>query len=901
MVYEAQGRYGQAESLYKRDLAISEKKLGPDHPEIATTLSNLAVLYGTQGRYVEAESLHKRALAIEEKKLGLDHPGVATTLNNLAALYLLQGQVTRAEQLYRRTLTIREKKLGSDHPHTATPLRGLAFVHKEQGRYTQAAQLFERTLAIEEKRLGPNHISIAGILNELGWLNWALGHSVQAELLLKRSLSIREKVLGTDHISVANTLSYLALIYKTNGPFSQAESLYKRALAINEKALGADHVSVARSFFELADLYYVQKQWNSAYENFWKGTQIYTKKSRLEGALPLKKDFENVTQGLNFEFKTFLKAAHRLSLSHNEKRASIIPQTFERIQWSREAGAGAALSHMAVRFGSKKDEVTQLVRERQDLLIEWQNLEKKWTVLKSQNTAKANKILEQNLQFRLKQIEKRITKIDATVKKKFPSYVAFANPAPLSVTQVQKYLRKDEALIYFVSTIKWHDTPGESFIWLVTKTDVNWARSSLGTHALIKMVVDLRCGLDRTNWIDPKHWQENTELQKHAKEEQGRKYAECIKLRGVRLDLGARGEKKVSLPFDEHVAHTLYKGLFGQFEQNIKGKKLLLVPSGILTELPFQVLVTEKPYPGNDYHQLKWLINGHDLTVLPSVASLKVLRGIVNPSQGKQPFFGIGNPLLFGPTGKEKRAWEKQICNFNTKSKLLNVSNYIVPKIIPHYVRGTQVDLEALRRQSPLPETADELCAVAKMLGATPDSVKLGARATETNIKEFSAAGILKEARVIHFATHGLLTRETKTHLKNKAQPSLMLTPPEIASEKDDGLLTASEIAQLNLDADLVILSACNTAAGNKPIAEALSGLAKAFFYAGARALLVSHWYVNSDATVKLITKSFEAQKKDPKLGRAAALRAAMLDLIKSKKYSHPEYWAPFIVVGEGR
>ena len=137
----------------------------------------------------------------------------------------------------------------------------------------------------------------------------------------------------------------------------------------------------------------------------------------------------------------------------------------------------------------------------------------------------------------------------------------------------------------------------------------------------------------------------------------------------------------------------------------------------------------------------------------------------------------------------------------------------------------------------------------------------------------------------------------------SKAEPALLLTPPQTATAEDDGLLTASEIAQLKLDAEWVVLSACNTAAGesDKPGAEALSGLARAFFYAGARALLVSHWAVNSDATVKLITKAFEELKADPRIGRAEALRRSTLALIAAGEgYAHPANWAPFVVVGEG-
>jgi CHAT domain-containing protein len=150
---------------------------------------------------------------------------------------------------------------------------------------------------------------------------------------------------------------------------------------------------------------------------------------------------------------------------------------------------------------------------------------------------------------------------------------------------------------------------------------------------------------------------------------------------------------------------------------------------------------------------------------------------------------------------------------------------------------------------------------------------------------------------VLHFATHGAMAGE----IEKDREPGLILTPPEAASAEDDGYLSASEIAGLKLDADWVVLSACNTAAGGAASAEALSGVARAFIYAGARALLVSHWAVYSEATVKLVTKAAAEMARDSKVGRAEAMRRAMKALIeKGGVEAHPAYWAPFVVVGEG-
>ena len=159
----------------------------------------------------------------------------------------------------------------------------------------------------------------------------------------------------------------------------------------------------------------------------------------------------------------------------------------------------------------------------------------------------------------------------------------------------------------------------------------------------------------------------------------------------------------------------------------------------------------------------------------------------------------------------------------------------------------------------------------------------------------------LADYRVVAFATHGLMAGD----FEGIAEPALVLTPPEEASEEDDGLLVSSEIAQLKLNADWVVLSACNTAAADgTPGAAGLSGLAKAFFYAGSRGLLVSHWPVETKSAQRLTTGAFEALAADPDLGRSEALRQSILALIDDEAdphYAHPAFWAPFVVVGEGR
>ena len=270
-------------------------------------------------------------------------------------------------------------------------------------------------------------------------------------------------------------------------------------------------------------------------------------------------------------------------------------------------------------------------------------------------------------------------------------------------------------------------------------------------------------------------------------------------------------------------------------------------------------------------------------------------------SAAARPLVGFGNPLLDGPdasyANRAKLAREKPRCPDGRSQRM---AGFAGPRggAAGVETRSGLADVSLIKKQVPLPETADELCAVARDVKAEARDIRLGAQATERDIKRLGASGELAKYRMVHFATHGVLAGQ----LDGTREPGLILTPPDRATEEDDGYLSASEIANLKLDADWVILSACNTAAGGATSAEALSGLARAFIYAQARALLVSHWEVYSDATVKLITASVREMARDPKVGRSEALRRSMLALIdKGEPHeAHPAYWAPFVVVGEG-
>jgi CHAT domain-containing protein len=327
-------------------------------------------------------------------------------------------------------------------------------------------------------------------------------------------------------------------------------------------------------------------------------------------------------------------------------------------------------------------------------------------------------------------------------------------------------------------------------------------------------------------------------------------------------------------PFDIASAYRLYASLIAPLADKLTAvTHLVTVPGGPLQSIPVGLFLTQPlaEAAAGDYRQAAWLAKSYAISVVPTVAAFRDVRAVSKRSAAPSPFIGFGDPLFSGdPSQTPSMATLADNCR-----------------------QGPLADVELVRALPRLRETATELRSMARALGAPPESVVLGAQASETAVR----AADLSQYRVIAFATHGLLPAE----LKCKAEPALALTPPATPTLSDDGLLDASEVAQLKIDADWVLLSACNTAAPDGRLAgESLSGLARAFFYAGARALVVSHWAVVSQSTVLLTTALLEGYAKDPALGRAEALRRAQATLWVQPTTAHPVFWAPFVMVGDG-
>jgi CHAT domain-containing protein/tetratricopeptide (TPR) repeat protein len=888
------GSLDQAEQLLRQSLAIDLSVLGPDHPEIATRAANLALVLLDKDNAVEAAELLHRALAsLDRQPATPERYGPA--LSNFAAALERLNRFPEAERLYLAAISAFRQQPRENGARLAIALGNLGILYKTQHRLDEGRPLLEQAVAILEGLSTPAapHPRLATALNNLGTLLEDKGDYRQAEPLYRRALDIDRAMFGPDSPRLATRLSNLAGMYITLARYDEATQALREAMRIDRSSYGDNHPRVAHVLLTGARLLSAKKEWEGAYALISRSAEIMieadARRGLQQGRIESGRDIADVSLS-QIVYATFLQISGEWPWVDTSQFSKLGGPAFDIAQRQVTPAAAAAISRMASRYASGNPNLAEKVRRQQDLTEKWNLAE---TRIIAQIARPADRIDHAAMATDRRgqaQIEQELKSLGSEIQQGSQDYAALAGARVLPIARVQDLLAEDEAFVYFA------DDGVHIHAFFITKQNAAWMPLAFTSATIAEHVQALRCGLDGTSWLDDRA-------------------DRCFQLLHVNYgyDDFQRGEE---LPFDLGRAHQLYQALFGTLGSRITGKRLIMVPTGALATLPFQVLVTEQPDTSvtadERYRKAAWLVKQQPITVLPSVASLEALRNAVPKGRAAKPFIGIGNPLLDGPQNEGMSAADRRQIEAVAelaRSKVACPRDAAAPPQrmaldSPRPSRAVAAraatGARSVRELFALPETADELCAIAEALGVNEDNVLLGARATRSAVLDLSRSGALDSFAVVHFATHGLVSGE----LEGLAEPALALTPEKHAPEKnadDNGLLTASDIAGLRLNADWVVLSSCNTAAGSADDKGAFSGLARAFFLAGTRALMVSHWPVYSDAAVALTTGAYKELQSEPSIGRAEALRRSMVALVNQGGVkARPADWAPFVVIGDG-
>lgn len=886
----ATGRRAEAEPLFRKALAIDRAILGALHPAVASDTANLALNQVGLGRYAEAEPLYRLALDINRSAFGDSHHRVATAYDDLAADLDQQGRHVEAESLYRRALEIRRSVFGEVNRNTAAAYGNVGANLHAQGRYAEAEPLYSKALEIDRAAIGENHPDTAAAYQELATNLDAQGRHREAEPLLRKAVAIRRASYGDRGEPTGMSYGSLAANLDAQGKLGLAEKLHRRALDILRSALGEQHPETAQAYASLAVNLDRQQRYPAAEPLFRKALEI--RRATLGEHHPDTADgYDGLAHNLYLQYahtQAAALSAHAVAIVRERRSANLRAGGSDAESAIRRARAGedSGVSdgriyarHLRLTWLAGKDRPADLPRLREDAFTTAQDLDVSpaaralaqtaaraaagagsEAARRQQELSRQARLLEAQLvrampgsdaakparlRLALDTVGRELAAVDARLRRDDPQYAELIAPAPLTLAQVQKRLRPGEGLLLVVPT------GDDIHVFAVSRTRVSWNRLFDRQADMDRWVRTLRCQVDDGN---------------------------C---RGASAPPGA-GQAGHLPPFDLQAAYGLYRDLVAPVEGALQGvDRLFITTSGALADLPLGMLVTAAPPAdpaGRDtLVSARWLADRYALTTLPSVSNLRTGAPPRAVAGQRVAFLGFGNPAMGGARQTAPR-------------------------------RGaTLADPRGLRDGfPPLPGATTELRAMALALGAGPGAVRIGAQATETSIKQ--AAGLAR-ARVVAFATHGLLSNE----IKGIDEPGLVFTPPAKPSAQDDGLLTASEAAQLKLSADWVILSACNTAgADGSPGADSLSGLARAFLYAGAKALLASHWHVFDDATAALTVETLTLQRANPKLTKSQALQKAMVAVRTGRRpdgsrlpgwnadWAHPAYWAPFVLIGAG-
>jgi CHAT domain-containing protein len=819
-IYKALAQYDKALSSDQRALAIYQKVLGPWHSDTARSLNNLAAIYSALGQHEKALLLDLRALAIWEKVHGPKHPKTAISLNNLAETYSALAQYEKALPLQLRALAIREKVLGLEHPDTALSLNNLGSTYAVLAQHDKALPLELRALAIREKVLGPEHPDTAQSLNNLAATYSALGEHDKALPLDLRALAIREKAHGPEHPETAQSINNLAVTYSALAQHGKVLPLQQRALDIREKTLGPDHPDTAQTLHNLAGAYSELAQFDRALQLQLRALAIYEK------ALGL--DHPYTARSLNNLGTIHLKLAQPdLAVAYLKSSVNAYQVTRERLSRIGFAELRSYTESVSGTYQKLASVLTDQGRLAEaQMVLDMLKEEEQFDFIRRSAGADPRRTrigytpTEERWMSRYREIADRLAALGREEQ-------ALQKQAKLGLSEEQK---KRQAVL--TADLKVAQAAFESFLEQMRQEfaakgaarSVEFAESSVKALAelqdLLKGLGDdvalLRIYLtdEQVNFLFTTPGVQLARNVKIKTQDLNRQVAELNRL--------LRNPKSNPLP----AAQALYKLLLAPVEQDLQqagAKTVMLSLDGVLRYVPFGVL-----HDGQRYALQRW-----NLPVYTSVVRDR-LRDAAN---AKWQAAGLGVTRKHG--------------NFD-----------------------------------PLPAVRTEMSSIIRTgtTGVLPGEVHLDEAFTAQRLKDVSQ----RRFPVVHVASHFQFSPGTEVN-------SFLLLG-------DGKRLTLGDIRTQNYrfdDVDLLTLSACETGlgGGRDQRGREIEGFGVIAQQQGAQAVLATLWKVADGSTATLMGDMYRRRTQSG-LSKIEALRQAQVALAAQPRTSHPFFWAPFVLMG---
>jgi CHAT domain-containing protein len=868
LCYNTQGAYPKAEPLLVRALDIREKVLGPMHPDVAESLINLAALYQAQGAYPKAEPLLVRALDINEKALGPMHPLVATGLNNLAALYQAQGAYSKAEPLLVRALDINEKALGPMHRDVATSLDNLASIYQDQGAYAKAEPLYVRALDIREKALGPMHPDVATGLNNLAMFYQAQGAYPKAESLLVLALEIREEAFGPMHPLVATSLNNLAGLYQDQGAYAKAEPFHVRSLAILEKVLGPMHPGVANSLHNLASLYQDQGAYPKAEPLYVRALDI-----REKALGPMHPD---VAHSLN-------------NLARLYQAQGAYPKAEPLLSRAADIRESQLRNNLAPLSASRKWAVMSLVQGETEKLVSFH-------VDTSPRSPRARELALTTVLRRKGRVLDSLTEAQRTLRDHLTP--------PLRDQLDQLAHARSELAGQLYATAEQLAPTQRAAAVATLRTRIDDLEAALSAASaefraqnepvtLASVQAALPPGAMLVEFV--RYHRFDARAQPAQQEERYVAYLVISHGPPRWVPLGAAAPIDAAVdgvlaalqaPVRPEATRTALQHLDALVviplrDQLPRVSHLILAPDGKLNLVPFEALIDAQGHYELERYLVSYLSSGRDLLRLAAHrASRSPAMIVADPDYGPLPSHPAPGTVAFPPLP-------------GARAEAADLGRYFsTPPVTDK--QATKEALAALVGPTILHVATHGFYARDPGTTRTPGSGGPPASAP--------AAPVPRASRGMHVEIDGSMS---------SLFPSLSSSDPAEgldrsglamagANQGADGIVTAREIAGFDWwGTQLVVLSACQTGVGMVSSGDGVYSMRRALVLAGAESQVVSLWNVNDASTHVLMRDYYDELARGT--GRAEALRQAKLHMLHQPRYAHPYYWAAFIPAGNWR
>lgn len=865
--YKTLGKYLEAESYYKKNVELKKKQFGNSHPKYARSMVNLASLYRQMGKYQEAEPLLIEAKLILEEKLGKDHPHYAIALNNIALLYIKMGQMSTAEQVLLQAKELYKKNFGKEHPRYLWCSNNLANLYLENNEMEKAKELYFEVEKLSLITFSQKHPFYTRVLNNIAIYYRTTEDYDKAMEYYQRAMRITEELFGKKHIDYALSLNNLAQLYAKKHNYKKAEALLLESKDITIKNYSEKHPESILAFSNLADVYIKLHQIKKAEYYALKAIRINAQIEKLPAKIDINWQ-EKLCKHQPISYINILEAlqglykVERSRYQHNHKsvhlqRAQIIAQT-----------ALQLADQYRHRFTSDSDKLHLLERSV------------KWTYKAIQSTieiAEKEKIKDFEARaFAFAEQNKSVLLSEAVQNDKAHVF----GDLPDSLAQRERLLQEEysnlqaelldskseDEKLEVRSKMNDLNREIENFKQLLEENypkynALKYAKNQVSTEhiqelldeetALIEYVVAdsmiyIFC-VDKTHFDLYQKKISSTDLSLQVKKL--RKSLSNYRYIKDKPDEAAQLYKETAYWFyDNLVEPTIH-------HKNIK--HLLIIPDGELGHLPFEAFLTkEVDETQNDYSQLPYLL--YD--------------------------FKISYDYSASLWDENEQSYEKVKYQEHKGLVLACAASYNSQDSSLAKSQNRSSNMRQLRKAlGDLPAAKAEVEGLSQKFNGT---FLYGKEVNESYFKAHA-----QEYEIIHLAMHGLL---------DDAHPILSsLAFTENGDSLEDNFLRAYEIAHLNLNAELVVLSACETGFGKFEEGEGVISLARSFMYAGVPSLVVSMWEVNDQSTARIMMLFYNRLADG--MDKAEALQAAKIEYLKVATgiAAHPAFWAAFIQLGD--